>query len=623
MKTFKCSLIILNWNGEEDTKMCLDSLSKLKYKNFEVVLVDNDSQDNSVEELEEFIKSKKFSYTIKFIKNERNRGFTGGNISALPHCEGEYIILLNNDIVVDPCWLGYLVETAKSDKNIGVVGGKAYRWNEDNPPYNKKNQFYSFQKVDPWLGYSHTVEGVTESSVADSISGCAVLIKKEVIDKVGFLEEVFFAYYEETDLFARVIRAGYKVIYDPSAEVWHQVGKSSGGYSYFYLYQMARNRMLFALRNFDEPQYSYFKKDMLAFGYRALVSKLLIPFRNISDFGKLEIRSNANAFSWVLRNWATVQAQRKSIVSTGDYNKSLLLENEESISVVIPCYNYGKYVGQSIESALAQKVKPFEVIVVDDGSTDDSVRQISKYPVKLIRQENRGVIAAKNRGFAESKGRFVLFLDADDILKENALSEYLKEYKKDKSVGFVYSDMQYFGSESGIFESKVFSKQQLRDGNYIHNSSLIKREAFEAVGGYHQQMGDGYEDWDLYISLVEQGYMGAYVPRVLLDYRRHEGSLSRNEMDQLKALRLIYDVQNRHRKLFPIWYRLPKKIYLKAYYEWGTTRGLMRIALFGLRLISRFFVLLGLLLTGKFGLAATKVRGEFDHWKGTWQSRIK
>lgn len=615
MKSNLASIIILNWNGKEDTKECLLSLANLEYKDFEVILIDNASSDGSPKELEGFITENKFFYPIKFIKNNSNLGFAGGNLSALPHCRGEYVVLLNNDIVVDPKWLGYLIETASSDKKIGAVGGKSYKWDKNNPPYKKNNKYYAYQAVDPWLGYVHTLMDRSENSKADSISGCAVLIKSDVIKKVGFLEKTFFAYYEETDLFARIIRAGFLVVYEPKAEVWHQVAKSAVELSYFYLYQMTRNRAIFAIRNFDEPFFTYFKKDYCRGGLRALGSYYL---KNNKDN---ETKSKKNAYLWVKKNYQGLQKQRKEIIASGSYNNKTSLFNEETISIIITNYNYKKYVGPAIKSAQNQTVKPQEIIVVDDGSTDDSIKEIEKYPVKLIKQKNLGVVAAKNRGFSESTGRFVLFLDADDILKPNATKEYIRKYREDRSVGFVYSGMEYFGSEKGIYKSKPFNSKELRRGNYIHNSTLIKREAFLAVDGYHTGMNEGYEDWDLYISIAEQGYLGAYVSKPLLRYRRHKGAISRNEIDQKKAIGIIYDVYNRHPRFFPKYFVLANKIYNRAYYGDDKASVFLRLLFFIFRIIHKFFTLLKLIVTGRFKEVRKKVKGELHFWGALWKNK--
>lgn len=242
-----------------------------------------------------------------------------------------------------------------------------------------------------------------------------------------------------------------------------------------------------------------------------------------------------------------------------------MLESDTTVSIIIPNYNYSRYIGEAIESALRQSKPPLEIIVVDDGSSDDSVDKIKQYPVKLIEQKHEGVIAAKNIGCSIAKGSFILFLDADDILRKDALKEYLAAYEKDKEAAFYYSDMNYFGTINGRYKSIRFNKKVLRELNYIHNSALLKREAFLMAGGYHLSMARGYEDWDLYLSFAEMGFRGVYIPKILLDYRQHNDN-SRNQMDNETKGQVILTLYNRHKKICPLWFRIGKTLYYKAYY---------------------------------------------------------
>ena len=617
------SIIVLNWNGKGDTLTCLESLYNSTYKNFEIILVDNGSSDGSVESF------RKLKYpNLKLVLLEKNTGFCGGNIEGLKIAKGDYIVLLNNDIVVDREWLAYLIKAAQKSEKIGVVGGRAYKWGKKNPAYNKANEFFTYQRVDPYTAQAYTLEGNSKPEFVDAISGCAALIKRKLIKEVGFLDAIFFAYYEETDLFARALRAGWKIYYEPQACVWHKVAKSTGEESFFYLYQMARNRALFAIRNFDEPYYSFFKKSYFKEGLRSFGGNLIMFGRNVGT------NARAKAFIWVIKNWSNLVKMRKGIVKEGTlYNSNLWLEKDESISIIIPNYNYGKYVEEAIKSALNQTITPKEVIVVDDGSTDDSVLKIKKYPVRLIKQKNQGVVRAKNNGVAVSTGRFVLFLDADDVLKRNSLEEYLKSYKKNKMFGFFYSDMEYFGAKKGLYQSQDFSKNDLKKGNYIHNTSLIKREVFEAAGGYHPSMSEGYEDWDLYISMAEQGHNGKYIPKPLLLYRQHKGG-GRNELSQKEAQKLIETVRKRHHFFNSPIYRVLGKIYSRLnMWAYPTKKQLVRknslgakikeipisasrilakIVVFSIKLVRKVFKIIKLILKLRFRDAGEEF---FKAWK--------
>src|SRR5689334_4764378 len=122
-----------------------------------------------------------------------------------------------------------------------------------------------------------------------------------------------------------------------------------------------------------------------------------------------------------------------------------------SVSVVIPTYNYGRFIDEAIRSALAQTQPPMEIIVVDDGSTDDTKDVVATFgdKVKYVRQENAGVCAARNRGVAESSGDLIALLDADDVLEPTNLEKQSARFDEDERVGFVHCGVREFDSDTG------------------------------------------------------------------------------------------------------------------------------------------------------------------------------
>ena len=238
------SIIILNWNGIEDTLNCLKSLEKLDYSNYEVIVVDNGSVDGSKKVLST-------TRNITYVDNPQNAGFTGGHIIGQKHAKGEYIFILNNDTVVAPEYLKEAVKLLEKDTSIGAVGGRSYRLKSVQDEYDTSLPFYSYQKINLFTGEGifkqHDDGRVIE---VNNISGSAAVIRHSTIKSVGYFYSPFFAYYEETDLFARMKRAGHKVVYSPNLHIWHKDGSSSS--SYFQYKQLYRNRLLFVLRNFDK-----------------------------------------------------------------------------------------------------------------------------------------------------------------------------------------------------------------------------------------------------------------------------------------------------------------------------------------------------------------------------------
>ncbi|HJU83895.1 MAG TPA: glycosyltransferase [Holophagaceae bacterium] len=208
------------------------------------------------------------------------------------------------------------------------------------------------------------------------------------------------------------------------------------------------------------------------------------------------------------------------------------------VSIVIASYNYGRFLDEAIRSALAQTHQPVEVIVVDDGSQDDSVSVAKAHPVRLITQANQGVSAARNVGARAAGGAFLVFLDADDALEPEYVECCLRTLQAAPlEVAYAYTGMRYFGSETGLFESRPFDPKALGEGNYIHAAALLRREAFEAVGGFDPAWREGLEDYELWVRMLDRGYRGVLVPEPLLRYRRHGPSRNLMSGSTQKVLR--------------------------------------------------------------------------------------
>jgi glycosyltransferase involved in cell wall biosynthesis len=233
------------------------------------------------------------------------------------------------------------------------------------------------------------------------------------------------------------------------------------------------------------------------------------------------------------------------------YNKLLADEASQYVSVIITCYNYAEYVEEAIQSALKQTVEPLEIIVINDGSTDNSLDTINKYKgrVKIIDKPNEGVVAAKNQGLMEAKGEWIVYLDADDVLEPTYIEKTL-HYAREHNYDVVYTDMKYFGVKDSLHKVFPFSFGRLLNGNFVHNSSLYKKTKLHQAGGYKDAMRGGYEDWEINISLHEKGAKFGYLPKPPLHYRQHEQEKGRNNEAQKKADALVATVHRLHRRSY-------------------------------------------------------------------------
>lgn len=204
-----------------------------------------------------------------------------------------------------------------------------------------------------------------------------------------------------------------------------------------------------------------------------------------------------------------------------------LKKNLVSISVI--SYNYGRYLHEAIKSILNQTYKPIELVVVDDGSKDNTAEVAKKYPVQLIRQSNMGPCYAFNKGVKAGSGEYSLIVSADDKIVPTCVEEMVEALNENKDASFAYSDIQFFGDRNGILKSNEFDITHLLKVNYINGTSLMRRKDFNEVGGFDLDYNRlGYEDWDLWIKFSNYGKYGVYIskPLVLVMFHK-EGSRNR------------------------------------------------------------------------------------------------
>jgi len=308
------SIIIVNWNAEKYLKKCIDSLFDQNYKNFEIIVVDNASTDNSVEFIE------KNYPQVHLIKNKKNLGFAEGNNIGITHSKGEHVALFNPDAVAEKNWLEKLIFELESSKKVGGTVGKIMYLDDK---YGKDAVFCTWTKINPYSAIPYNFYDNEPQSKVDYLSGGAMVVKKEVIKKIGMLDPGYFLYWEETDWCARMIRAGYDLVYVPTAVVWHAVSALSD--SKKKIYYMERNRFRFALKNFDLLYLPLFFG--IFFG-----ESLLIFGRDIKKRKFLRTKIRFQAIWWNFVQFSKTWNKRKKdtkylkkYLKIKSYNKSLPL----------------------------------------------------------------------------------------------------------------------------------------------------------------------------------------------------------------------------------------------------------------------------------------------------------
>jgi glycosyltransferase involved in cell wall biosynthesis len=224
------------------------------------------------------------------------------------------------------------------------------------------------------------------------------------------------------------------------------------------------------------------------------------------------------------------------------------------VSVIIPCYNDGIFLADAVRSVLNSTYENIQVIIVDDGSTDNTsevagtmVEESSK--VKYLFHENRGLAASRNRGIEYAAGKFILPLDADDKISPEYIAEAVKILQAKEDVRVVYCNAWFFGKKQGEWKLKPFTRKILPRENVIFCSAMYRKEDWVKAGGYSDEMKSGWEDWEFWISLLKNGGEVYKLPLTGFFYRIKENSM-RKEMTKRKKSENIKFMNLKHKDFF-------------------------------------------------------------------------
>ncbi|MBS7562851.1 glycosyltransferase [Mucilaginibacter sp. Bleaf8] len=231
------------------------------------------------------------------------------------------------------------------------------------------------------------------------------------------------------------------------------------------------------------------------------------------------------------------------------------MDTSALVSIIIPCYNYGKYLSQALDSVASQAYAHWECIIVDDGSTDNTADVAKPYTLadnrfKYIYQKNAGLSAARNTGIAASKGKYLQLLDADDMLESNKLKLQVAELESNPDIDLLYSDIRLFDDQDSDFTPvlpAIFSKPRvsgknssliehlLDDNIYLPGCPLFKRKIFDVAGGFKPSYG--FEDWEFWYRAAMCGFaFKHFAPEgTALLVRNHNDNMSKKFKKMMEA----------------------------------------------------------------------------------------
>lgn len=285
----KLSVITVNYNGLKDTCALIDTIPF--NEDMEVIVVDNGSIKDEASILQEYYPN------IKVIRSDKNLGFAGGNNLGIKAATGKYLYLINNDTVFKDFNPQILINRFESPSKIGIVCPKIrFAW------YNSPIQFAGYTPLssitvrNKAIGFGEEDNGQYDAPHKIPYAhGAAMMLKREVIDKVGLMPECYFLYYEELDWSMMISRAGYEIWYEPDSTIYHKESQSTGQNSPLRTYYITRNRLLLVKRNYKGIKkylaYTYLQiivaaRDILRYLFKGRIDLLKATTKGLQDFNK-------------------------------------------------------------------------------------------------------------------------------------------------------------------------------------------------------------------------------------------------------------------------------------------------------------------------------------------------
>jgi GT2 family glycosyltransferase len=238
----RVSVIVVNWNAREDTRECIESLERSNYRDFDIILIDNSSEDGSVEYLRGLFPN------VTLVANSTNERFARASNAGMQLAlerGAQYVFLFNNDAVVDESAIGELVRVLDSAPDIGAVGSKIYYFAEKDVIWSAGGEVMLWAGITRHRGIRRKDCGeFDEQADVGYLTGCALMARKELVEQVGLLDPSYHMYAEDADWCMRAKKAGFRIVYVPASRVWHKVSLSSGGeFSAAKIYEKTRSNV--------------------------------------------------------------------------------------------------------------------------------------------------------------------------------------------------------------------------------------------------------------------------------------------------------------------------------------------------------------------------------------------
>ena len=540
----RVTVIIPTYNRSATLIQCLEALARqtVPPSQFEVIVSDDGSTDDTPERVAAF----RAPFEMRYLR-QKNSGPAAARNRAIEQARGYYLYILNDDAILEPDALALHLAAHESrpGEKIAVLGRFAFPSILTATPFG-----HALEHSDLLFNFVHLKAGGKHDF--NSFFTCNLTLPRQAVIDAGLFDEVFTGpAAEDIELGYRLSQRGYQVLYEPKSVAWHHHQMTPEGFC-----RVHRTRGQGAITLLlKQPEAPWYRGTDFA-TLRASLDRLAKTYPTVEHVVGLLNKVNADAIPdhktltdratqmlpllRFLQEYHELEGMLSNPrlpelveVRRQQRNRSGKASAEPAVSVVVTCYNYARFLTEAVESVAAQTFRDFELIVVNDGSTDNSGevadQLAAKYKDSLrilaIHTRNTGQPAAtRNTGIAAARGRYVLCLDADDKIDSTFLEKTVPVLEREAGVGVVYSHIRHFGDRDDTYQCGDFELAALMRDNVLPYCALYRRKIWERLGGYRLNIR-GYEDWDFWLGACELGWKGRLIPEPLFFYRKHGSGL--------------------------------------------------------------------------------------------------
>lgn len=528
---FIASIIIPVFNKVELTKQCIKSIieNTPEFKELQLIIVDNASTDGTKEFLAQLSTSYK---NIHVITNSQNLGFAKACNQGISASNSKYIVLLNNDTIVTQGWLSNLINEAESSKDIGIVGSKLLYPNSNliqhiGVKFVKMDKFYPYH-----FAKLNNQKNIPEAHISmdyNCVTFACVLIKKEVFERIGLLDEDYINSYEDVDFCIRAREANFRIRFCANSVIYH-----------------------FESQTPNRNKYDQMNLDLLNKKWSKILDKYSDNYKGFIELGEIWSREdlNKNPNNLIsLHQLGTILHEMKRFeefeIIKKEFEEKIALFKKTipTISIIIPTHNNWDVTFQCIRK-IFHTVHTFnyEIIIVDNNSVDSTVPMLKRLEriglLKAIYNKiEKNYSESNNQGARIARGKYLVFLNNDVFLDNNWSEALLETFENNPKIGIQGAKLLY---PNGLVQHAGIVFRRLKNGMKLHyhiylckpSNELcvsksrevqavtgaflaIRRELFEAIGGFDETYQFGHEDIDLCIAVRRAGYKVWFNAKIL------------------------------------------------------------------------------------------------------------